>query len=166
MVDEDSAISNGTAVLIGLGVLVVGWAVYDLLWISPLAKNEPVLTAVTVGLLFATGYGLTRILTGRAAYIHVGALMGTIMTANVWMRILPAQRRMIAAVKAGQAPDATLAERAKFRSKHNTYMAVAVVFVMISYHYSHLTFGAKHNWIVLAALILVGFGAAKLIRSH
>ncbi len=167
MVDEDVAdISNGKAVMIGLAVLVVGWAVYDLLWISPLARNEAVLTAISVALLIATGYGLTQVLSGRAAYIHVGALMGTIMTANVWMRILPAQRRMIAAVKEGRAPDPAQAERAKFRSKHNTFMAVAVVVIMISSHYPTLTYGTRHAWAVLAGLILVGFAAAKVIRSH
>jgi uncharacterized membrane protein len=101
----------------------------------------------------------------RAAYIHVGALMGTIMTANVWMRILPAQRRMLAAMKEGKEPEQALADRAKQRSRHNTFMIVPVVFTMISNHYPVATYGSDHGWIVLSVLILVGWVVAKFIRE-
>jgi uncharacterized membrane protein len=97
--------------------------------------------------------------------MHVGALLGTIMTANVWMRILPAQRKMVAALKEGREPDASLAARAKARSKHNTFMAVPVVFIMISNHFPVTTYGDPSNWLILSALILVGWGAAKIIRK-
>ncbi len=115
-------------------------------------------------MLVGITYGLTRYLSGRAAYIHVGAMMGTIMAANVWMRILPAQKKMIAAINEGRKPDDALSAQAKLRSKQNTFMAVPVVFIMISNHFPSATYGDRYNWAVLAILILVGWVAAKFIR--
>jgi len=165
MVDPDVAnLGVWTAAGIGIASLVVGWVVYDLLWLSPLARNEAAGAAVSYVLVVAAAYGLSQTLSGRAAYMHVGAVLGTIMAANVWMRILPAQRQLIAAVKAGTAPDLTLAARAKQRSKHNTFMVVPVVLIMLSNHYPVATYGSRYGWIVLAALLLVGAGAAKILR--
>ena len=83
-------------------MLVFGWLIYDLLMISPLGRNEWLFAAIAYVLIVATAFGLSRVLSGRAVYIHMGAMFGTIMAANVWMRILPAQRKMIEAIKAGQ----------------------------------------------------------------
>jgi uncharacterized membrane protein len=91
-------------------------------------------------------------------------MFGTIMAANVWMRILPAQKKMIAAIKAGRKPDNALAAQAKFRSKQNTFMAVPVVFIMISNHFPGVTYGERYNWAILSILILAGWIAAKFIR--
>ena len=113
-------------------------------------------------LIVVAAYGLTHVLSGRWAYLHLGAMFGTIMAANVWMRILPAQRRMIAATKEGKQPDARLAARAKLRSKHNTFIVVPTVFLMISNHYPVATYG--YNWIIMSVMILVGWGVAKIIR--
>jgi len=164
MVELDGPVSSGAAAGIGTLALIVGWAVYDLLWLSPLGKQEWLGAILSYGLLMALAYGLAQVMSGRAAYMHVGAVMGTIMTANVWMRILPAQRRMIAATKEGKEPDVALAARAKLRSKQNTYMAVPTVFLMISSHYPTATYGTQYNWGVLSVLVLAGWGAAKLIR--
>jgi uncharacterized membrane protein len=152
--------------VVGVGVftLIVGWLVYDLLMISPLGKNEKVFAVIAYLLLVGISYGLTLALSGRAAYIHVGAMMGTIMAANVWMRILPAQKKMIAALNEGRKPDDALSAQAKLRSKQNTFMAVPVVFIMISNHFPAATYGDRHNWVVLAVLILLGWLAAKFIR--
>ena len=109
-------------------------------------------------------YGLTRMMSGRAAYIHVGAMFGTIMAANVWMRILPAQKKMIAAINAGGKPDDALSAQAKLRSKQNTFMAVPVVFIMLSSHFPGVTYGEHYNWAILCVLILAGWIAAKFIR--
>ena len=100
-----SSIAPLVAVALGIGVLVASWIVYDLLWISPLSRDSG-RAAIIVSwiLLLAVAYGLTRVLSGRAAFIHVGALLGTIMVANVWMRIVPAQRNIIAAAEAGLTP--------------------------------------------------------------
>lgn len=157
-------ISLMTAIGLGIGLLVAGWVVYDMIMISPLGRNEKLVAVLFYALLVATAYGLTLVFTGRAAYIHVGALMGTIMVGNVWMRILPAQKKMIAAINAGQKPDDALSGQAKLRSKQNTFMAVPVVFIMISNHFPGVTYGERYNWIILAVLILVGWVAAKFIR--
>jgi len=165
LVDQDvSNISVGAAVGLGVGLLIVGWLVYDLMMISPLGRNEKLFAVI--GYLMVTGvaYGLTRVLSGRAAYIHVGAMFGTIMAANVWMRILPAQKKMIAAIKEGRKPDEALSAQAKLRSKQNTFIVVPVVLIMISNHYPGVTYGERYNWLILAILILLGWGAAKFIR--
>src|SRR5262249_26790762 len=109
--------------------------------------------------------GLLHLLSARAAYIHIGAIFGTIMTANVWSRILPAQRKMTAAAAAGQPFDAGLGAQAKLRSKHNTFMAVPVVFLMLSNHYPVATYGNHYAWPILLTLILLGWFAAKMIRE-
>ena len=165
LIDPDVRdISIPAAVAFSVGLLVIGWVVYDLLMLSPLGTNECAFAAVASALLVSVAYLLTHVLSGRAAYIHMGALLGTLMTANVWMRILPAQRRMIAATKAGQTPDARLAAQAKLRSKQNTYMVVPTVFTMISNHFPTATYGSRYDWIILSVLILVGWVAAKFIR--
>jgi uncharacterized membrane protein len=164
LIDRDIAdIGVWSAVGIGIGTLIVGWLVYDLLMISPLGRSEKLFAVIAYVLIVATAYGLTRVLSGRAAYIHVGALFGTIMAANVWMRILPAQRKMIDAIKSGQKPDDKLSAQAKLRSKQNTFMAVPVVFLMISNHFGGVTTGG-YDWIHLAILVPVGWLAAKFIR--
>ena len=165
LVDTDVLdISVGAAIGVGIGVLVLGWIVYDLMMLSPLRKNEKVFAVIAYLMIVGVTYGLCRVFSGRAAYIHVGALLGTIMAANVWMRILPAQKKMIAALNAGQKPDDALSAQAKLRSKQNTFMAVPVVFIMISNHFPGVAYGDQYNWAVLAVLILLGWVAAKFIR--
>jgi uncharacterized membrane protein len=165
LVDPDVCdISVGAAVALGIGVLVGGWLVYDLMMISPLGKNEKAVAVIAYLLIVAVTYSLTHVLSGRAAYIHVGAMMATIMAANVWIRILPAQKKMIAAINEGRKPDDKLSAQAKLRSKQNTFMAVPVVFIMISSHFPGATYGDRYNWAVLSILILVGWIAAKFIR--
>ena len=166
LIDPDVAdISQLRGIAIGLAVLVGGWFVYDLALQSPLGRSEALFAAFSVLIIVALSWGLTRVYSGRAAYIHVGAVLGTIMTANVWFRILPSQRKLIAAAAAGKEFDAALGAQAKLRSKHNTFMAVPVVFIMISYHFPVATYGNKYGWEVLVALILLGWAAAKVIRE-
>lgn len=165
LIDPDVAdISLTTAIAIGVGVLIAGWLVYDLLMLSPLGRNEIAFAGLAYVLIVGFAYLLTHYVSGRAVYIHVGAMMGTIMAANVWMRILPAQKKMIAAINAGQKPDDSLSAQAKLRSKQNTFMAVPVVFLMISNHFPGVTYGDRYNWVVLAVLVLAGWIAAKFIR--
>lgn len=160
----DLEISPWVAIAVGLGTLIGGWLVYDLMMLTPLGKNEKVFAVIAYVMVVAVAYGLTRVLSGRAAYIHVGAMFGTIMAANVWIRILPAQQKMIEAIKDGRKPDDALSAQAKFRSKQNTFMAVPVVFLMISNHFPGVAYGERYNWIVLAVLVLLGWVAAKFIR--
>lgn len=163
MVDDN--MEETIPMIAGIASLVLAWPVYDLLWKSKLASNDIVGTAVSYVLLVGVIYCLSHVMDGRAAYIHVGAIMGTLMMLNVWMRILPAQRKMVKALNEGKEPDLTLGERAKMRSKHNTFMAVPVVFIMISNHYPVTSYGDEWNWVILCALVLVGWGAAKVIRK-
>jgi uncharacterized membrane protein len=162
--DLVSKITMPQAIGVSLGTLVLGWVLYDVLWLSPVAKAPAVGAAICYAFAVGVAFGLTRLLSGRAAYIHVGAMFGTIMTANVWMRILPAQKKLVAAIQEKRTPDAELAARSKLRSKHNTYMVMPVVFIMISSHFPSATYGNPYNWVVLAVLILVGWGAAHIVR--
>jgi uncharacterized membrane protein len=164
LIDRDVAdIGLGAAVGTGIGALIVGWLIYDLLMISPLGRSEKLFAVIAYALIVAAAYGLTRVFSGRGAYIHLGAIFGTIMAANVWMRILPAQRKMIEAMKAGKKPDGKLAAQAKLRSKQNTFMAVPVVILMLSSHFGGTTTGG-YDWIHLVILVPVGWLAAKFIR--
>ena len=165
LIDTDVLdVSTWRMVVFAVGFLIDAWFAYEILVGSPLAKNEIALACVAYALLVGVAYLLTHVMSGRAAYIHMGALFGTLMAANVWMRILPAQSKMIAATKAGQQPDAALAAQAKLRSKQNTFMVVPAVFTMISNHFPTATYGSRYNWLILSALILLGWIAAKFIR--
>ena len=165
LIDRDVRdLSLGVAVAIGIGVIVVCGFVYDVLMQTPLARNEKAFAAVAYVLIVAVTYGLTNVFSARAAYIHIGAIFGTIMAANVWMHILPAQKKMIAALNEGRKPDERLSAQAKLRSKQNTFMAVPVVFLMISNHFPGVTYGDRYNWIILSILVLLGWIAAKFIR--
>jgi len=160
MIDPSVAnISAGTAIAIGVGALIGGWLVYDLLWKSPLGKNTPLAFAISFVLLIGVSYGLAQVLSGRAAYIHVGALLGTLMTANVWFYVVPSQRALVAASRAGLAQDPALSYRAKQRSIHNNYMTFPVIFIMISNHFPS-TYGSSLNWLILAVL-MVGSAAFR-----
>jgi len=157
-----SSIGMGAGVAIGIGTLVAGWLVYDLLWTSPLGRSPVFAGTISYFLVVALIYALTHLLSGRAAYIHIGALFGTIMSANVWAKILPASRNMLNAVKQGRQADMTLGSRAKTRTIHNTYMTIPVIFIMVSNHFPG-TYGSSYNWLILSLLILAGGIAAKLI---
>jgi uncharacterized membrane protein len=166
LIDPDVAdISQALGIAIGLAVLAGGWIVYDVALRSALGKSEAAFAVFSVLMTAAVAWGLTHIFSGRAAYIHLGAVLGTIMTANVWFRILPAQRKMVAAAAAGNAFDPSLGAQAKLRSKHNTFIAVPVVFIMISNHFPVATYGNKLGWEILVALVLLGWVAAKVIRE-
>jgi uncharacterized membrane protein len=159
---EDAPISKAAAIWLSLGMIAVGWVAYDLLW--RFCKNETVGIVICYVLTVVAAYFACHYFSGRGAYLQVGAMMGTIMAANVWMRILPAQRRMVAALKAGTPPNLQEGARAKARSKHNTFIVIPVVFMMISNHYTG-TYGSSKNWIILSVMVLVGWIAAKIIRK-
>jgi len=158
-----SNIGMGAGVAIGIGTLFVGFTVYELLWNSSLGRSPLVAGTICYLLVVALAYELTHVISGRAAYIHIGALFGTIMTANVWMRILPATRKMLNALREGKPVDLKLGERAKARTIHNTYMTVPLIFLMISNHFPTATYGQTYNWLILSALVLAGAVAAKFI---
>lgn len=165
MVDTTIAdIETWKAVAIGAAVVFLGWGVYDGMMKSPIGRSEKVAAVVGFALIAALAFTLSRWLSGRAVYIHVGALFGTIMANNVWMRILPAQKKMVATIQAGGTPDAALGMSAKLRSKQNTFLAVPVVFLMMSNHFPTITYGSSYGWVILCAMVLVGWAVASWIR--
>ena len=156
LVDRSVApISYPAAVALSLGLLAAGWVVYDALWTSPLARRPRVAALVSFALIVALAIGLTRVFSGRAAFLHLGAVLGTVMTANVWRRIIPAQKAMLAATRAGTPVDVTLGERAKARSIHNHYLTLPVLFTMLSSHFPG-TWGHPLAWLTLVLLVVLG----------
>ena len=146
-------LSVPAAIAISAGSLVVGWLVYDILCKS--IANERVLGVVLFVLLTAAAWGYGQVFGARAAYIHVGALIGTIMVWNVFFHVIPGQRQMVEAIRAGRTPEAKPGIVGKQRSVHNTYFTLPVLFMMISNHYP-MTYGHKHAWLVLAVISLAG----------
>ncbi len=162
MVDPRVAdLSNLAAVGVGLGSLVLGWLAYDTLW-ATMGKAQPkVATVITVAAVAGLGVGLTQLLSGRAAFLHMGAVLGTLMTANVWMRIIPGSKRMVAALEAGRAHDPEDGRVGHQRSVHNGYMHFPIVFFMISNHYPAI-YGHSLNWLMLLLFLAGGAFARQL----
>lgn len=150
-----SHIKLETAIALSVGMLICSWFTYDFIWTRKFSEKGSVAALICCALAAAIVYGLCQLLSGRAAYIHVGAMFGTIMVANVWVRILPTQQKMINATNEGRIPDYTLGSRAKKRSVHNTYMTFPVLFIMLSNHYPN-TYGNKWNWLILLLFIFGG----------
>lgn len=150
-------LSPATAVGIGIGSLIVCWVVYDLACRSPLGRTGGVFAAIGFAAVTGAAYGLSQTFGSRAAYIHVGAILGTIMAANVFFVIIPKQRKTVAALIEGKAPDPSWNRDAAQRSLHNNYFTLPVLFIMISNHYP-FTYGHAWNWAILAALSLIGAG--------
>jgi len=156
---------NGMGIGVSVGLIVVSFFIYDALWKSPLGKNEVAAATVSFVLLAGLTFGLSQLYGGRAVYIHLGAVMGTLMAMNVWMRIWPAQRKIIAGVKGtGPAPDAAVPALAGLRSKHNTYMSVPLMFFMISNHFPTV-YGNDFGWVVALVMVLVGWGLTKFFYT-
>ena len=162
LVDRSVAeLSAPIAVGIAALFLVGGWLVYDVLCRSPLGRNDNAFSAVLFVLTAVLAWGLCQLFSGRGAYIHFGAVLGTIMVANVFFVIIPGQRRMVEAAARGEPPNPEDGIKAKQRSVHNTYFTLPVLFVMTSNHYA-LTFAHEYNWIILVAIALAG----ALIRVY
>ncbi|BCL72988.1 hypothetical protein TUMSATVNIG1_49610 [Vibrio nigripulchritudo] len=151
LIAPGSGLSSAEAIGIGIGSLVVGWFVYDLLCDSALGKTPLLLGIIIFALLVAAAYGLTLVFSGRGAYIHVGAIIGTIMVGNVFRIVMPAQRNLVSAIERGEEPDPTLPKKGLLRSRHNNYLTLPVLFIMISNHFPS-TYGSNWNWLILAGL--------------
>lgn len=162
-----SAITPGQATWLGIALLVGGWLVYDSLWRSPLGKLKLFPVLVSVAMLVGVAYALSQVLSARAAFLHVGALLGTLMAGNVFRRIVPSQKNQMAATKSGQKPDPRLGYNAKQRSIHNNYMTFPLLFIMVSNHFP-VTYQNGQNWLVLMVLVLTGAGIRHVmnIRFH
>ena len=155
LVDPQVArLSPGAAVAVGVTTLIVSWLVYDALCRS-LGARPLALGAVLFVLTTALAWGLTELLSPRAAYLHVGAAIGTIMAANVLMVIIPAQQEMVGALTAGRPPDAARGTQAALRSFHNNYLTLPALFIMVSSHYP-ATYGHRLNWAILSGVAVIG----------
>ena len=150
-----SELSKLAVVGIGLGTLFGGWIGYDLLCKSPLRDRSVVLTGICFAAITAIAYGLCQVMGSRAAYIHVGAMLGTCMAANVFFVIIPGQRDMVDAMSRGEKPDASRGKAGALRSLHNNYFTLPVLFIMVSSHYP-MTYGHELNWALLAGISLAG----------
>jgi uncharacterized membrane protein len=155
LIDQGSSLSLARAIALSLALLAGGWFVYDALWSSPLSRRPALGAVVSFALVVAAAFGLTRLFSGRGAFIHLGAMLGTIMAANVWRIIIPAQTQMLAATRAGRPVDTSTGARAKTRSMHNHYLTLPVLFTMLSNHFPS-TYGHPLNWLVLVLLVVVG----------
>ena len=155
MVDETIAkISGAMAIFIGLGGLIISWFIYDFIW-NNLGKKGFLPTFLTAILTLFFTFLFTYTLSGRAAYIHIGGMLGTWMVLNVWVHIIPNQRKMLNQAKAQKPVDYSLGEQAKYRSVHNNYFTLPVIFIMISNHYP-MTFGHEFSWMVILLMFIVG----------
>ncbi|HKJ20660.1 MAG TPA: urate hydroxylase PuuD [Woeseiaceae bacterium] len=162
LIDRSVAdLSAPAAVGIAIAFIAGGWLVYDLLCKSPLARDTRVFGVVLLVLSSALAWGLCQLFSGRGAYIHFGAVLGTIMVANVFFVIIPGQKKMVAAAERGEAPDPAPGVQAKQRSVHNTYFTLPVLFVMTSNHYA-MAYGHAYNWLILIGISLAG----ALIRIY
>lgn len=150
-----AALTAGQAVAISAASLVLGWLAYDALWMSALAKRPRLAAVLSLALLGAVVVGFTHAFGARAAFLQTGAFLGTLMAANVWRRIIPAQMQMMASTRAGQPADAALGSRAKQRSTHNHYLTFPVLFTMLSNHFPGM-YGHAHPALVL--LLFMAFG--------
>ncbi|RUW22943.1 cysteine desulfurase [Mesorhizobium sp. M4B.F.Ca.ET.215.01.1.1] len=148
-------------ILLSMATIGVGWVVYDLLCRSPLGKSDTGLMLVLYGVLVFIAWGLTHLFTGRAAFLHLGAITATIMSANVFMVIIPNQKIVVADLIAGRKPDPKYGKIAKQRSLHNNYLTLPVLFLMLSNHYP-LAFGTEFNWVIASLVFIIGV----LIRHY
>ena len=157
LINPAADITPWMATAIGVGTLALSWVVYDAFWQSPLGKNTKVGALICFVMAMLVAWGLSFVFSGRGMFIHIGAMFGTLMVTNVWMRILPAQAQMIAATERGEKADFNLGKKAKVRSIHNNYMTFPVLFIMLSNHFPS-TYGHPYNFLVLGGLILAGAG--------
>lgn len=148
-------IKPAPAIALGVGSLFLAWFVYDGLCRSSLIKKPYLFSTILAGLLILLAWGYTQIFAARAAYLHVGAAIGTIMAANVFRVIIPSQKVLVANAEKGLPGDEALGKAAGLRSLHNNYLTLPVLFIMISNHYP-MTYGSKEPWLVLAAIMAVG----------
>ena len=161
LIAPGSTMAPALAIAIGIGSLIAGYVAYHFLCDSALGKRPALLGAVLFILLIAAAYGFSTIFSGRAAYLHVGAIIGTIMVGNVFFTIMPAQRALVKAIADNATPDPSLPAKGLLRSRHNNYFTLPVLFIMISNHFPS-TYGSQYNWLILAGIAVM----AVLVRHY
>ncbi len=166
MIDPSvSNIASTTAIWLGIGTVVLGWILYDILCRSSLLQKKKMFALIGFSIVIIISFILSKFLSGRAAFIHIGALLGTIMAGNVFFVIIPSQKAMVKAAKVGIPLDPAIGKYAGLRSLHNNYITLPVIFIMISNHFPS-TFGNQFNWAVLAGLTLASVAVRHFINLH
>ncbi|MFT6451789.1 MAG: putative membrane protein [Halocynthiibacter sp.] len=155
----------GLAIVISIASLALGWLLYDLICKSRFGDDNTRLMLGLYVILVIMAYGYTQVFSGRAALLHLGAFTATIMTANVFLVIMPNQRIVVADLKAGRAPDAKYGKIAKQRSTHNNYLTLPVIFLMLSNHYP-LAFASEYNWLIASLVFLMGVTIRHYFNTH
>lgn len=150
-------LDQGVAIALSVSALLTGWILYDALWRTIGDRNPRLATVISIAMLFGTIFAFCQAFSGRAAYMQVGVLIGTLMTGNVWFVIVPSQHELVNATAAKRDQDPTLSIRAKQRSIHNNYLTFPLLFIMISNHYGAATSHAL-NWLVLICVMIGGAG--------
>jgi len=143
------------AISLGIGAMVLGWIFYDQLCKSPIGKNDNILSLLLFVFVVALGWAFTQVFSGRGAFVHTGAVIATIMSANVIMIIIPNQKKTVASLLAKEVPDPAYGLQAKQRSTHNNYLTLPVLFLMLSNHYP-LAFATKYSWVIIALVLVIG----------
>jgi uncharacterized membrane protein len=153
------------AITLSLGSLFTAWIIYDGIWSTIGQTNPRLATIISVACLFGSIFAFTQVFSGRAAYIQTGVMIGTLMTGNVWMIIVPSQRALIAATKSGADQDPKLSLQAKQRSIHNNYLTFPLLFIMVSNHFPGAT---NHflNWLILIVVIVGGAGVRHFMNMR
>ena len=158
-----SGLSHGAAVGIGVGAILGGWIVYDAVLARVLDRAGAMGAVIGLAAVLGVSYGLTQVFSGRAAFLHVGAMLGTLMAANVGHHIMPSQRELVRAVESGGEPDPKYAKRAKSRSIHNNYITFPVIVLMLSSHFPGI-YGHRLNWLLLGILALGGASVRHILN--
>jgi uncharacterized membrane protein len=158
-----ASLSTGMAATIALGSIVAGWVVYDLIWRVVGARSSVAASVLCLIALVGVVVALTSLLSGRAAFIHIGAMLATIMAANVGHTIMPSQRALVGAVTAGAAPDPAIAAAAKTRSIHNNYLTFPVIVLMLGTHFPAL-YAHRLSWLIVLVLIATGAGVRHIMN--
>lgn len=153
------------AVLISVISLVAGWFIYDGLCRSPIGRSTPLLALCVFALILGASYMFTQVFSGRGALIHVGAFIGTIMAVNVFGLIIPNQKKIVASLLRGEAPDPKLGQMGKQRSVHNNYLTLPVLLMMVSNHYPMLT-GHPQAWLLVGLVLLMGGMVRHFLNRH
>jgi uncharacterized membrane protein len=148
-------LSTGAAVAISIGGLVIAWVVYDVLCRTIGRRSELALALCVLGLVVLASWGAAQLFSARAAYLQIGAMLGTIMAANVFFVIIPAHWELVRAKEAGREPDPGANRRGKQRSVHNNYFTLPVLFTMLAGHFP-FTYGHDHAWAILVCLMMIG----------
>lgn len=158
-------ISSTTAILIGIGTMVLGWFIYDWMCRTSLLQKKKLFAMIGFIIVVVISFFLSKMLSGRSAFILVGGLLGTVMAGNVFFCIIPSQKELVAAAKANRPVNPELGKIAGLRSLHNNYITLPVIFIMISNHFP-ATFGNKYNWAILAGLTIASVAVRHFINLY